>query len=287
MNKLENKLVFSDGDESNSEDTKISKGLAMVLVQEKGKRPLDQEKTLPVSEKKKVKRVKVLKEPPFQILEHSSPNIMIVKGKVTTTQSIIDDYSKLNDQTKTNDHDKLKSIIACHLISALNKEKKILKVAIIQPSKAKNTLEDKVTEIKFNMNQFSIGDKVDLFKKTSELICSHLISASVAKDRLQKAYKKLENKLKIEVVEKKAMQIKKIELEKKASQITKGNAYDELNKIIFEKEAEIQNLKKKLKLPHDSHVETTKLKVILEEKQNFETELQNAKRMVSTLQSQK
>ena len=44
------------------------------------------------------------------------------------------------------------------------------------------------------MNQLSVSDKVDLFKQTSELICSDLINASVAKDRLQKDYKKLENK---------------------------------------------------------------------------------------------
>ena len=64
------------------------------------------------------------------------------------------------------------------------------------------------------MNQLSVSDKVDLFKKTSELIFSGLINWSVAKDRLQRDYK-LENKLKTEVVEKKAIQIKKTELEKK------------------------------------------------------------------------
>lgn len=65
MNKLANKLVFSYGDESYSEDTEIAKGLALVTVQEKGKRPLVQEKTSPSSEKKRVKRVKVSKEPSF------------------------------------------------------------------------------------------------------------------------------------------------------------------------------------------------------------------------------
>ena len=93
-----------------------------------------------------------------------------------------------------------------------------------------------------------------------------LINASVSKDRLQKDYKKLENKLKTKATEKKTMHIKKIELEKKVLQITKGNANDALNKIIAKKEAKIQNLKKKLKLPHDSFVEIAELKVVLEEK---------------------
>ena len=161
-----------------------------------------------------------------------------------------------------------------------------MKVAIIQPFKVKNVLEDKVTEIKISMNQFSISDKVDMFKHRSELICLDLISASVAKDRLQKDYKKLENKLKTKVAEKKVIEIKKIELEKKVLQITNGNADIPLNRIILEKEVGIQNLKKKLKLPHDSHVETIELKVVLEEK-NLETKFQNAKAMVGTMQIKK
>ena len=95
INKFENKLVFSDGDKSNSKDTEIAKSLALVPVHEKGKRPLGHEKTSRASEKKKVKRVRVSKEPHFHILEHSSPNIMMVKGEVTTTKSIIDHYLDL------------------------------------------------------------------------------------------------------------------------------------------------------------------------------------------------
>ena len=81
------------------------------------------------------------------------------------------------------------------------------------------------------------------------------------------------------------MQIKKIELEKKVLQITKGSADDTLNKIIEEKEAEIQNLKKKLNLPHAASVETTELKVFLEEKQNFEAKLQNVEATVGAIQN--
>lgn len=55
----------------------------------------------------------------------------------------------------------------------------------------------------FNMNQFNVSDKVDFFKQTSELICSDLMSTPVAKDKLRRDYKKLENKLKIETAEKK------------------------------------------------------------------------------------
>ena len=45
------------------------------------------------------------------------------------------------------------------------------------------------------------------------------MSASIAKDRLRRDYKKIENKLKTEVKEKKAIQIKKTELEKNVLQV--------------------------------------------------------------------
>ena len=114
-----------------------------------------------------------------------------------------------------------------------------------------------------------------------------LINTSVTKDKLQRDYKKMENKLKTKNVEKKALQIKKTELEKKVLEITRGSGSDTLNKIISEKETKIQSLKKKLKLPHDSHVETTELKIDLEEKQNLESELQNTKAIVGIVQRHK
>ena len=59
------------------------------------------------------------------------------------------------------------------------------------------------------MGQFSVIDKVDLFKQTSEIICSNLISTSISKDNLQRYFKRLENKLKTKLVEKKALLIKR------------------------------------------------------------------------------
>ena len=50
---------------------------------------------------------------------------------------------------------------------------------------------------------------------------------------------------------------------------------------------EIHSLKKKLKIPHDSHVETAELKVVLQEKQALENELQDTKAIVGPFQNQK
>ena len=71
-----------------------------------------------------------------------------------------------------------------------------MKIAIIQPLGTGDPQNKKITEFKINMSQFSVVDKVDFFKQTSELICSNLISTSISKDKLFKDFNKLENKLK-------------------------------------------------------------------------------------------
>ena len=71
-----------------------------------------------------------------------------------------------------------------------------MRIALIQPCKANDMLNKKIIEFKFNMGQFSVVEKVDLSKQTSEMICLDLISTSVSKDKLQRDFKILENKSK-------------------------------------------------------------------------------------------
>ena len=70
-----------------------------------------------------------------------------------------------------------------------------MKIAVIKPPGIGDPQNKKITEFKLNMSQFSVVDKVDLFKQTSELIFSNLISTTVSKDKLFRDFKKLENKL--------------------------------------------------------------------------------------------
>ena len=137
------------------------------------------------------------------------------------------------------------------------------------------------------MNQFSIVDKVDFLKQTSEFICSDLISTTVSKDKLVTDFKKLEGKLKTKQDEKKALQIKKSEPEKKIVEINQGKGSEATNNIMEEKEAKIQNLKNKLKFPIKSVVQTIELKAVLQEKQVLQTELQNTKVVVGTIRDEK
>ena len=87
-----------------------------------------------------------------------------------------------------------------------------------------------------NMNQFSVVDKVDLFKQTSELICSNLINTTVSKDKLFRNFKKLEGKLKTKQIEKKALRIKREEIENKILEINKAASNEAFNDIIQEKD---------------------------------------------------
>ena len=96
--------------------------------------------------------------------------------------------------------------------------------------------------------------------------------------------KKLEGRIKTEQAENKALQIKKAELEKKIVEINQGNALEAMNKMVEEKEVEIQNLKKQLKLPVESPVQTIELKTILPD---LQTKLQNTKAIVGTIKDEK
>ena len=57
--------------------------------------------------------------------------------------------------------------------------------------------------------------------------------------------------------------------------------------MVEEKEAEIQNLKKQLKLLVESLVQTIELKIVLQEKEDLQTELQNTKAIVGTIKDEK
>ena len=127
-----------------------------------------------------------------------------------------------------------------------------MKIVVIHPAIVGEAQKKKITKFKLNMNQISVVDKVNFFKQTSELICSNLISTYVSKDKLVRDFKKLEGRIETEQAKKKALQIKKAELDKKIVEINQGNALEAMNKMVEEKEAKIQNLKKQLKHPVES-----------------------------------
>ena len=124
-----------------------------------------------------------------------------------------------------------------------------------------------------NMGQFSVMDKVDFFKETSELIFLDLIATSVSKDKLFRENKKLQDKVKTQNAEKKALQIKKDQLEKELPDQSKQNGDNNMTFLIQDKDAKISSLKKKLKIPQEAYVQTYELKIVMEEKESLQKQL--------------
>ena len=73
----------------------------------------------------------------------------------------------------------------------------------------------------------------------------------------------------------------------KIIEVNKDIINNTLNSLLEEKDVEIQNWKKKLKMPHEAHVQIVEMKIVLQEKQILENELQNTKEVVGTIKDQK
>ena len=76
-------------------------------------------------------------------------------------------------------------------------------------------------------------------------------------------------------------------MERKIVEINNGAGNEAMNKIMQEKEVQIQNLKKPLKLPSEGAVQTMELKTVLQEKGILQIELQNTKSIVETIKDEK
>ena len=159
------------------------------------------------------------------------------------------------------------------MLTTLDKESQMLKVAVIQPPIRGKSSNKEITEFKLTMSQFSIVDKVDFFKQISELIYSNLIATSVSKDKLFKENKELQNKVKTQNAEKRALQIKKDQLEKKLLDQGKQVGDNNLTLLIQEKDTKISSLKKKLKILQEAYVQTYELKIVMEEKDSLQKQL--------------
>ena len=100
-----------------------------------------------------------------------------------------------------------------------------------------------------------------------------MIATSVSKDKLFRENKKLQDKVKTQNAEKRALQIKKDQLEKKLLEQSKQSGDNNMTLLIQDKDAEISSLKKKLKIPQEAYVQTSELKIVMEEKESLQKQL--------------
>lgn len=257
----------------------------------KGKRKIWQEMLITSTTSPSTMKPKIVKDSFLQVVEYPTPTMESTKGKeVDTEKYILEHYSYLKvhaSQERELTEERLRCTQPPQLINALDKKSQMMKIEVIQPPSIEDLQNKKINKFKLNMSQFNVVDKVDFFKQTSELFFSNLISTIMSKDKLFRDFKKLESKLKTEQVEKKALQIKRSEQENKIPEINKGVGNDAINSLIQEKDIEIQDLKKQLKLPHEVPVQTIEPIIVLQEKEVLQTELQNTKAIVGMINDQK
>ena len=146
------------------------------------------------------KRLKFFKDPFLQIVDYPTPTMENATGKeIDNEKTLMQHYSSLKLQANEERDDieeEIRSTQPSQLISDLDRKSQVMKIVVIQPAIVGEAQKKKITEFKLNMNQFSVVDKVDFFKQTSELICSNLIITSISKDNLARDFKKLEGKIK-------------------------------------------------------------------------------------------
>ena len=100
--------------------------------------------------------------------EYVTPTITTEDGKVVDTEKTIrehyDDLAAASEIKRNQVREQLRVEHPPQMLTTLDKESQMMKVAVIQPPIIGKSTEKEKTEFKLNMGQFSIVDKVDFFK---------------------------------------------------------------------------------------------------------------------------
>ena len=166
------------------------------------------------------------------------------------------------------------------LISTRDVERNTFKLAMVS--------DKKMSEMEVRLDKISVPDKIQLHKKTGDIIYSDLLHAMMRVNKLQVLVDKLEVRLKHEKVENKAnaIQIKKLQ----EDIISLGNERDntqEIKRLLEEKDNALQLLKKRLKIPSTEHVQSSELLALQEEKDKIHQEMMEHKGKSVKLQDKK
>ena len=125
-----------------------------------------------------------------------------------------------------------------------------------------------------NLDDIPIPDMIHLHKQKWDILFNHLLKITLALSKLYKG--KIENQLRKEKVENKAQQtqIKKLQTQLLAvgGQSNKGAG---IQRLLDEKEKDIQLLKKKILIPATQLIQGPELAEIEKEKENLNNQLTN------------
>ena len=106
------------------------------------------------------KKLKVFKDPFLQIVDYPTPTMETIIGEqVDTEKTLIENYVSLKlqeSQEREITEEKFRSTQPPQLISALDKKIQMMKIVMIQQATVGEAQKKKITELKLNMNQFSV-----------------------------------------------------------------------------------------------------------------------------------
>ena len=136
---------------------------------------------------------------------------------------------------------------------------------------------DRVSEMRLNLQNIPLLDKIHFHKQTGEVHNTDLLKATLKFSQLQYTMPRFENQLKQENFENKTyqQQIKKVQVDLLVmdSEPDMGQA---IKKILVEKENTIQLLKKKLKIPVTQLIHASELTKFEKELELLSEELKTA-----------
>ena len=124
-----------------------------------------------------------------------------------------------------------------------------------------------VSQVKLQMDQVGIPDKVNFHKQASEILYSDLLKSYLSKIKLEERVSKMEEQIKREKAASKGWktQAKKLEGDLVSSGSTPANKKGN-KKLLDEKDKLIESLQKKLKGTPAEHPQTVEIVVIQAEK---------------------
>ena len=133
---------------------------------------------------------------------------------------------------------------------------------------------NKVSKVRVNLEEVPTPDIIHLNKETSDILNIRLLKATLQMSKMESSKTKTQGLLRKVRVENKALKVQFQKLQDESikvdGQVDKGAL---AQKLLEEKEREIQVLKKKLKIPSTQLMQTAELFEFEKEKQALNTEL--------------
>ena len=145
-----------------------------------------------------------------------------------------------------------------------------------------------ISQVKIQMDQVGIPDKVNFHKQASKILYSDLLNSYLSKTKLEEKVIKLEEHMKREKVASKGWKTQAKKLEVDLVNLSSIPAKKKSNKkLIEEKDNLIESLQKKLKGVPLDHPQTEEILVIQAEKEELKKEVMELKAKVLQITKEK